>query len=260
MTVSRKTENYHNDSIAFLADQDVGLNAVQYVLENHPAHIKCVVTTSDNEIAKLARQSGCETLYIDEINEQNAKAILDGIEIIFLAWWPRIISDYIINTARTGVVNFHPSLLPYNRGKNYNFWTIVENTPFGVTLHFVDENIDSGDILFQSRIEKNWEDTGETLYLRAKNEMIALFKARYLDIIAGRYTRTPQNPEHGKIHYFKELDPASRIYLDNSYNARDFLNLLRARTFKGKPSCYFYDGEKKYEVRISIKEDSDESN
>lgn len=260
MTVSSNTKDHRSKITAFFADQDVGRDAVQYVLENHPTHIKCVITTTDNEIADLARSFGCQTLSGDEISEHNVATILAGVEIIYLAWWPRIIPDYIINAPKTGVVNFHPSLLPYNRGKNYNFWTIVENTPFGVTLHFVDEGIDSGDILFQTRIEKDWEDTGETLYLKAQQEIITLFKARYLDIMAGRYTRTPQNPEHGQIHYFKELDPASRIYLDKPYNARDLLNLLRARTFTGKPSCYFFDGDKKYEVRISIKEASDESN
>ena len=253
-------EQNPSSCIALFADQDVGFSAVQYVLEKYPSHIRCVITTGDNEIAAIARSKGCETLYEDDLNELTAPAFLGGTDVIFLAWWPRIIPDYIINIPGTGVVNFHPSLLPYNRGKNYNFWTIVENTPFGVTLHFIDEGIDSGDILFQTRIEKNWEDTGETLYLKAKEEIISLFKARYLDIIEGKYTRTPQNLSHGQVHYLKELDPASRIYLERSYNAADLLNLLRARTFTGKPSCYFYDGDKKYEVRVSIKEATDESN
>jgi methionyl-tRNA formyltransferase len=253
-------EDKRSNIIALFADQDVGYSAAHYILENYPAHIRCVVTTGNNGIAELARSYGCETLSGDAINKENATTLFGETEFIFLAWWPRIIPDYIINAPGTGVINFHPSLLPYNRGKNYNFWTIVENTPFGVTLHFIDEGIDSGDILFQSRIEKHWEDTGETLYLKAKGEIISLFKARYPDIIEGKYTRTPQNPEHGQIHYFKELDPASRIYLDRTYKAADLLNLLRARTFTGKPSCYFYDGEKKYEVRISIKEATDESN
>lgn len=245
---------------AIFADQDVGLSVVQYVLEKHPRHIQCIVTTGANEIAEVARSSGCRTLCYDEITEQNSKSILAGVEVIFLAWWPRIIPEYILDTPGVGVVNLHPSLLPYNRGKNYNFWTIVENTPFGVTLHFADKGIDSGDILFQSQIGKSWEDTGETLYLKARQEIFSLFKARYLDIMSGRYTRCPQDPEHGHIHYSKELDAASRIYLDKSYSARNLLNLLRARTFKGKPACCFIDEGKKYEVRISITEVSDEPN
>ncbi|MGD8619348.1 MAG: formyltransferase family protein [Gammaproteobacteria bacterium] len=255
-----KSQGQRSNITAFLADQSVGREVVLYMLQEHPSHTRCVITTDENEIAEIARSYGCETHIIGEINERNVATIFEGVEVIFLAWWPRIIPGYIINAPKTGVVNFHPSLLPYNRGKNYNFWTIVENTPFGVTLHFADEGIDSGDIIFQSPIEKGWEDTGETLYLKAQKEMVALFKARYLDIIEGNYARIPQDAECGQIHYFRELDPASRIHLDKTYNAADLLNLLRARTFTGKPSCYFYDNGRKYEVRISIKEAADEPN
>ena len=240
--------------VAFFADQGVGLQAVRYVLERYPWQIKCVVTISNNEIAEMAKSFGCRILYYEEITAQNAKEIFSGVELIFLAWWPKIIPSYIIDTPKVGIVNFHPSFLPYNRGKNYNFWTIVENTPFGVTLHFVDEAIDSGDILFQTPIEKNWEDTGGTLYLKAQSAIILLFKNRYLDIIEGRYTRTKQDTSIGKVHYFKELDMASEINLDKYYNAKELFNLLRARTFEGKPGCFFLDDGKKYEVRVSIKE------
>ncbi|QUN31570.1 hypothetical protein KB879_26680 [Cupriavidus sp. KK10] len=53
-------------------------------------------------------------------------------------------------------------------------------------------------------------------------------------------------------HPAKELESASEVLLDKPYQGRDFLNLLRARTFPGNPSCYFRDGGK-YEVRISMK-------
>lgn len=253
---NKMTENYRN-SVAFFADQDVGLSAVRHVFEKHPSHVKCVVTLSDNEIAALARSFGCQVLYYHEITVQNVETIFSGVSFIFLAWWPRIIPGFIIKIPKVGVVNFHPSFLPYNRGKNYNFWTIVEDTPFGVTLHFVDEGIDSGDILFQSSIKKSWEDSGGSLYSKAKREIVLLFQDKYLDIIEGRYVRTVQDATIARTHYSRELDEASRLDLDRKYSCRELLNLLRARTFEGKPSCYFYADEKRHEVRISIREVND---
>ena len=244
----------HSNISAFFADQEIGLDIVRHVLMVHPHHVKCVVTIGENEIAKLVRSLGYQVFHYDEVSDKSANEILGGVEFIFLAWWPRIIPAYLINTPKVGVVNFHPSLLPYNRGKHYNFWTIVEDTPFGVTLHFVDEGIDSGDILFQSAIEKSWEDTGGSLYSKATKAMAKLFKDRYLDIVEGRYRRTRQDIELGKLHYARELDRASQIFLEEKYSARELLNLLRARTFEGKPACYFWDDGKKYEVRVSIKE------
>lgn len=240
--------------VSFFADQDIGFDAVRYVLGQYPNHIKNVVTISNNRIAEMARSFGCQVLNWGDITTENSKEVFEGVEVIFLAWWPKLIPNFIINAPKVGVVNFHPSLLPYNRGKNYNFWTLVEDTPFGVTLHFVDEDIDSGDILFQMPIAKTWEDTGGTLYLKAKKEIFSLFQNHYLDIIEGRYTRIKQDPACGTLHYSKELDPHSRLVLDKRYRLKELLNLLRARTFEGKPACYFFDGKKKFEVQISIKE------
>ena len=154
-------------------------------------------------------------------------------------------------------MNFHPSLLPYNRGKHYNFWTLVENSPFGVTLHLVNEKVDQGDILFQANIEKTWEDTGGSLYDAAKREMVALFTRHYEDLVLGNYEPRVQDLAAGSFHLSRELDPASEIILDKQYTGRNLLNLLRARTFPGNPSCYFFDEGKKYEVRVSIKEVND---
>lgn len=240
--------------VSIFADQDVGLNAVKFVLERYPNHVKSIVTISDNEISAMARSFGCATLLWEQISVENSGMLFDGVEVIFLAWWPKIIPRFIIEAPAVGIVNFHPSLLPYNRGKNYNFWTIVEDTPFGVTLHFVDEGIDSGDILFQTPIAKTWEDTGASLYLKAKAEISLLFQNHYKDIIEGRYQRTKQDTIRSTLHYSKELDAYSRLTLDESYQLKQLLNLLRARTFEGKPACYFWDSGKKFEVRVSIRE------
>ena len=44
----------------------------------------------------------------------------------------------------------------------------------------------------------------------------------------------------------------SEIDLDKSYKAKDLFNLLRARTFIGKPGCWFFFKKSKYEIRIKI--------
>ena len=126
---------------------------------------------------------------------------------------------------RLGCLNFHPSYLPYNRGKHYNFWSLVEDTTFGVTLHFLDEGVDTGDIAFQSIIDKSWEDTGETLYNKAQQEIVRLFKTKFPEIKNGSIPRQPQEMSKGSFHRSEELDFASRIDLDRSYKARELLNL-----------------------------------
>ena len=45
------------------------------------------------------------------------------IDYFLLLWWPKIISESIINISKKGAINLHPSYLPYCRGKDPNFWT-----------------------------------------------------------------------------------------------------------------------------------------
>jgi len=127
------------------------------------------------------------------------------------------------------------NLLPHNRGKLYNFRALVEESPFGVTLHCVDSGIDSGDIMAQKAITCDWCDTGGSLYHKAQREMVTLFRETYPVLRDGRLPRQPRDLQAGSLHKARESDPASRIELNARYTARELLNRLRARTFGGHP-------------------------
>lgn len=242
--------------VLLLADGAVGAACVDWLLATHRADIGLVVTTADNAISAAARTAGVATA-IFENSEQLATlagklGLVPGLGL--LLWWPRIIKAPLIGLPKHGFVNTHPSLLPYNRGKHYNFWAIVEQAPFGVTLHLVDEGVDTGPILAQTALDQGWEDTGETLYSRARAAMIDLVKATYPALREGRITPRPQDASEGSFHKASELEPASRIVLDAPTTARDLLNRLRARTFPGYPGCRFEEDGRTYEVTVSIKD------
>jgi methionyl-tRNA formyltransferase len=174
-------------------------------------------------------------------------------DLVLLAWWPRIVKPPLLELPRLGFLNLHPSLLPENRGKDYNFWNLVEGAPYGVTIHWVDAGVDSGDIAFQAPLETSWEDTGETLYHRAQDALVALLD-RHLDaIVQGAIPRRPQGVPRGPTHRRSELDRASRIRLDEPCTPRSLLNLLRARTFPPHPGVRFEDGGRTWEARIQIR-------
>jgi len=159
----------------------------------------------------------------------------------------------LLYTPRLGFINTHPSLLPHNRGKHYNFWALVEQAPFGVTLHCVDSGVDTGPIVAQSTLAYDWCDTGETLYNKAKTAMVELFCKTYPILRTEQYDTKPQNAGMGSFHRASELESASQIDLDALYRARDLLNLLRARTFQGYPGCWFEEAGNCYEISVKIR-------
>jgi methionyl-tRNA formyltransferase len=190
------------------------------------------------------------TLY-DPATVQRVRAA--GCDLGILAWWPSILKSPYLSMPRHGCLNFHPSLLPYNRGKHPNFWSIVEKAPFGVTIHWVEEGIDSGPIAFQQPLSVSWEDTGGTLHQRAKDAIVELFNTNFAAIQRGDIPRIPQHSANGSFHYGKELSAASEIRLDAVYRASELIDLLRARTYPPHPGAWFVDHGERYEVTINIK-------
>lgn len=232
------------------ADSYVGLEITNYLLNNFPHDIFGVVTTSKNDIYNLAKKAN-KQVYIFEDNITFIESLPKNIDLGLLIWWPFIIKSPLLEFPKNGFLNTHPSLLPNNKGKNPNFWSIVESRPFGVTLHKIDSRIDTGPIIAQKEIQYDWTDTGGSLYKKALSEMIELFKATYPKIRLQISNVKPQS-EGGSFHYQKELEPASEIDLNKEYFAKDLLNLLRARTFESYPSCFFKDKGEVYEIRLTI--------
>jgi methionyl-tRNA formyltransferase len=160
----------------------------------------------------------------------------------------------MLNVAKIGLLNFHPSLLPYNRGKHYYFWNIIEQVPFGVTLHLIDENIDKGKIIFQKKLNVSWLDNGNSLRERSKVAMLELFNENFENILNGRFDGVETDWSLGNIHYGKEIQEASKLSLNQTVLVKDLLNILRARSGFQDGGAWFEDNGKKYEVSINIKE------
>lgn len=240
--------------LLLMADGAVGLSILEWLAIEWPNDLGLVVTTSENQISEVARRYSVDTAIFS--SQASLATYVRNSEIKFdlglMAWWPKIIGPEILSIPASGFVNTHPSLLPYNRGKHYNFWALVENAPFGVTLHRVDEGVDTGCIIAQQSIPYTWEDTGASLYAKAQTAMLALLKATYHQLRQPEFHSTPQAAHQGSFHKASELNEASQIHLDKEYKARDLLNLIRARTFKPHPACWFVEQEATYEVRIEI--------
>ena len=238
--------------LLLLADGTVGAEIFRFLMEKYSDDLALVVTTRPNEIYREAGGKGIPVCVFD-----SEKSVLDrldsGADLGVLAWWPKILKSPLLDAPRLGFVNTHPSLLPHNRGKHYNFWALVEQAPFGVTLHRVDSGVDTGDIVAQATINYDWCDTGETLYNKAQAAMLELFCKSYPILRTGQYISKPQDNGIGSFHRASEIESASKIDLDAHYRARNLLNLLRARSFEGHPGCWFEESGHRYEISIIIK-------
>ena len=103
------------------------------------------------------------------------------------------------------VINLHTSLLPYNRGAGPNFFSFLDDTPKGVTIHLVDEGLDTGDILCQKEIVFDEEkETFASSYDKLMMEIKELFKENWEKIKRGGVEPRKQEGE-GSYHRMREL-------------------------------------------------------
>lgn len=245
-----------NHNLIIFADAAVGFEIVKFAISNFVTNLSgVVVTDKDNEIAKFVREAGRDIEVIEWRKPDTqiflAKLRKKEADIFLLAWWPYIVKDELA-CGQAVTLNFHPSLLPYCRGKNPNFWSLVSGEPYGVSIHHVVPEVDAGPIAFQWEIPYSWSDTGGSLYRKGQDAIVELFKANYQRILALDIPAEQQHLDLGSFHWARELDPKSHIDLDAPTTPRELFNRLRARTFPPHRGCRFTDGNTTYDIRIEI--------
>ena len=130
-----------------------------------------------------------------------------------------LIPEEVLELLPGRVINLHTSFLPYNRGSAPNFFSFLENTPKGVTIHRMDSGLDTGDILCQKELffdEK--KETFATTYDKLLEEMKKLFQKNWQEIKDGSLEPVKQVGE-GTYHRMRELE-AVREQVPFTWNDR----------------------------------------
>jgi phosphoribosylglycinamide formyltransferase 1 len=169
--------------------------------------IEVVGVISDNPDAQAvgrARKAGVETAVFPaseyEGREERDRAIGDWLEgrevdLVVLAGYMQLLSPHFVQRFRNRVINVHPALLPSFPGLEAVQQALDHGSKVtGVTVHFVDEGVDSGPIIFQRAVEippsREWDETEEMIHAA---EHVLLPEAIRL-IAAGRVRIDGDNP------------------------------------------------------------------
>lgn len=95
----------------------------------------------------LSEQGHETTLYSERLNVSWCRKQLFDLAVSYT--YRYIIPDDVLRALSYNVVNIHNSFLPFNRGADPNIWSMIDNTPRGITLHYIDSKLDHGDIIAQ---------------------------------------------------------------------------------------------------------------
>jgi methionyl-tRNA formyltransferase len=111
------------------------------------------------------------------------------------------------------VINLHISLLPYNRGADPTLWSVLEDTPAGVTIHYIDPGVDTGDVIAQREVRFADDDTLATAYEKLQRELLDLFKTTWPHIAQGTNERRPQQGD-GTTHKVADRAAVEHLLTD----------------------------------------------
>ena len=100
------------------------------------------------------------------------------IEFIISYGYKYLITKDIIDIFKGKIINLHISFLPFNRGYYPNLWSHLEGSPSGVTIHFINEHIDGGEILLQKKVKIDpQKHSFLSFYLILRKEIEILLKS-----------------------------------------------------------------------------------
>ncbi len=143
---------------------------------------------------------------------------------------------------RLGALNLHGSLLPRYRGRSPVNWVLVQGeTETGVTLHYMEEKPDRGDIVAQKRIPITPEDTALTLFAKMTPGAAELIRETYPLLRTGQAPRLPQ--DHSQASYFGGRRPEDGL-IDWQMSAVEIYNLMRAVTHPYPGAFTSFQGRK----------------
>ena len=146
-------------------------------------------------------------------------------DVICVACFSQLIPRVIIDLPRLGCLNVHPSLLPANRGPVPLFWTFREGQETtGVTIHCIDERMDSGDILAQEALKVSEGISYEHLEAQCASLGASLLQSAIWQLFKGSIARIPQDETRSSYHSFPS-DEDFAVHAD-TWSARHVFNFI----------------------------------
>lgn len=253
-------------TIVFAGDREIAVNVLEFLTEKDITIASLLLPDKESASHDDDLLDICG--YIDEnrilrgkeFRTPEGKNILTNInpDYILSIHYQYIYPEEVLEIPTHGVVNLHPAYLPYNRGWHTPSWAILEETAYGATLHFMEEDIDSGDIIARKQIDIHPDDTADSLYGRALEAELELFKQTWSDLADFSYDTTLQPEDKATSHKKDELQTVQEIDLDESAKVGEIIKKLRALTTNKMTEAAYYevDGEK-YRIQANIVPESE---
>jgi methionyl-tRNA formyltransferase len=219
--------------IGYFADGPWAHQALDRVLQDASIDVAFICTrfpSPDTVLQTAAARLSIDHFTIPKINQEEAVRRIAGYncDLLVSMSFDQLFGKALLAQPRLGIINCHAGKLPFYRGRNVLNWVLINDEPeFGITVHFVDAGIDTGDIVAQRIYPIRDEDDYSTLLERAYAGCADLLYDSIKRFQSGRVIRTRQSSIHPLGTYCTRRMPGDeRLRWDQL--SRDVFNFVRA--------------------------------
>lgn len=242
--------------IGYFADGVWGQNGLQRLAEIPDVEIAFVCLRfgrPDQVLKRMAESRGIDVLIHPNVNADDFFERMKSYQIDLLVSmsFDQIFRSRLLEYPKYHAINCHAGKLPFYRGRNILNWALInDEREFGITVHYIDTGIDTGDIIEQRTYPIADDDTYQTLLSTAHRECPEVLASAVEQIINGTTERRPQREIHPVGMYCGQRTVGDER-LDWDQTSRRVFNFVRAICAPGPGARSFIQrGEQLFEVRI----------
>lgn len=174
--------------------------------------------------------------------------IIKNYDMVFSLHCKQIFPAKLVNSIKC--INVHPGFNPQNRGWFPQVFSIINKLDCGVTIHYMDELLDHGKVLFQEKVKMHDWDTSLSLYTRIQEKEIELLKKYLHDILTKKIDGYVVG--EGNINTLKDFKKLCELDMDEKLTMKEAIDKLRALSHGEYKNAYFLSDNKKIFVKIDL--------
>ena len=221
-------------TILFLDGSKTSILLLKEVIKSKKFIIEFIIISPNCSkiVGKKLKKKYKEKVQISNLRNRKLvkKLSLFSCDIGF-SYYDKKISIDILNSLKIGGINFHPSFLPYNKGRHSTFWSINQSTPFGATAHWLNNKFDDGDIFIQKKIKFNNFENAKIIYDK-QLELLGEIIISTINLVSkNKFLRKKQNKIKNDYHFAWDIKKLTNINFNKKISNVELANLIRSTCY-----------------------------
>jgi methionyl-tRNA formyltransferase len=234
--------------IGYFADGPWSHEAFDRIILDNSLQILFIVPRFDSKDTKLEELASLHGIDFIKSSNINNKDFIESVkkydcDIFVSLSFNQIFKNEIINFPPLKTINVHCGKLPFYRGRNILNWAIInDEREFGITVHYVDEGIDTGDIISQKVFPITDMDTYNTLLNKAFTGCAEILYDTLKVVQTGNFKTISQKTIH-PVGFYCGIRGEGDENINWNQTSRQIFNFIRAVSNPGPRATTFFMGE-----------------